>query len=551
VYPLDTARRNSSLSAGSSIHSNDVRSTQGRSIDVLLLRLPRLLALSLTLSSRFAHDPSPDQIATAFLSMEDELTTEMAGWAADVGVLIGSGVGKEIDRLRRSSSHVSGGRSMSASPSHHARNSLPLPAASGPAEFHTASSRVDGVALQALADSTSLMPRMGRAHSYTAMQRPVPVQFTPQVASSSSFGSSISNFMGFGNTSRTRMDSMTGRDRQNSMGESSHLRSHSTTSTSPNKPNNVNNAAPAKKRIRPEQDRSSFSDVIMAPVQRVARYRILFSTLVWKLDESPVTAHRDSDVSLSRAGTSGSHATSGTATGTAESFITERHSLVRAALEASERVLQAVDAAQAYNLSGLRLQGTQKGKGRSKSRLRVKSRSWVQDKDKDKEKEKGGGVKKADSTGSGSSKGSDIAPSAVAHDSAPGHAHPHTSAHSAFSSKGQTMEAGIDAAYKRHRTRLGAGGSGSGKRSKELKPAQGVKEESADDRSVIKERKRRKSKAKQVQANTSTGDGMTEEIPRSPVRTNDAAQDEAGQKRKESLLGESRSWRNSTHSIAG
>ncbi|MGG6499377.1 UNVERIFIED_CONTAM: hypothetical protein NY603_41300, partial [Bacteroidetes bacterium 56_B9] len=77
----------------------------------------------------------------------------------------------------------------------------------------------------------------------------------------------------------------------------------------------------------------------------------------------PVTAHRDSDVSLSRAGTSGSHATSGTATGTAESFITERHSLVRAALEASERVLQAVDAAQAYNLSGLRLQGTQKGKG--------------------------------------------------------------------------------------------------------------------------------------------------------------------------------------------
>ena len=73
-------------------------SVQPNPLDILLDRLPRLLAVSLTLSARFEHDPSPLGVARAFAGMEDELKLEMAAWAGEVGGLVSLGLGGVIDR---------------------------------------------------------------------------------------------------------------------------------------------------------------------------------------------------------------------------------------------------------------------------------------------------------------------------------------------------------------------------------------------------------------------------------------------------------------------
>lgn len=66
-------------------------------LDLLLERLPRLLALSLTLSSRFEDDPSPHGVAEAFIKMEDEMTREIGLWAGEVGNIVAVGMGDILD----------------------------------------------------------------------------------------------------------------------------------------------------------------------------------------------------------------------------------------------------------------------------------------------------------------------------------------------------------------------------------------------------------------------------------------------------------------------
>lgn len=66
-------------------------------MDVLLLRLPRLLALSLTLSSQFEHHASPAGLAEAFLAMEPSLREECGMWAGEIGNLIVMGLGEWLD----------------------------------------------------------------------------------------------------------------------------------------------------------------------------------------------------------------------------------------------------------------------------------------------------------------------------------------------------------------------------------------------------------------------------------------------------------------------
>lgn len=516
-------RSGSLLSSASTILMRTARDSYRSSIDILLLRLPRLLALSLTLSSRFAHDPSPDQIATAFLSMEDELTTEMAGWAADVGILIGSGVGREIDRLRRanSSGYTRNGRATSASPAQRTRASLPVP---GVTEWNTASSNADRVALEALADSTSLMPRMGRAHSYTAMPKPLPgtpAQSQPQqqerqvVASPTSIGSSISNFIGFGSsTPRSRANSTAGRDGQYAQAQRPLHPAASGLSS-------ARASGPSGDGRTDESDKSSFSDVIMAPVQRVARYRMLFSTLVRKLDESSAVsaALRESDPSssLSRAGTGGSSGTSDS--GHTLSSVQGRYSLVRAALEASERVLQSVNAAQDYDLGDLRMPdkviGGTSGKPRSKSRLRVMS--WHPTENESK------GVKKADSTGSGSSKASES--SGAAGQQAGQQAQSTPMRHG-------SVEAGIDVAYKRHRSRLAS--HGSGRKSKEPKST----------KESVRNRKSSKGEVRSADVDAATPSGQGTVGTGSPVQATSG--DKRGGVQIKIPSKEQRSWRAST-----
>ena len=516
-------RSNSLLSSDSTSSMRTARDSYRSSVKILLLRLPRLLALSLTLSSRFAHDPSPDQIAMAFLSMEDELTAEMAGWAADVDILIGSGVGKEIDRLRRANctSHTRNGRATSASPAQRTRASLPLP---GVTEWNSASGNADRVALEALADSTSLMPRMGRAHSYTAMPKPspgTPAQSQPQpqerqvIASPTSIGSSISNFIGFGSsTPRSRANSTAARDAQYAQAQKT---LNPASSGIP-----IAQASGYNREGRTDEpDKSSFSDVIMAPVQRVARYRMLFSTLVRKLDESSVVSApaRESDPSssLSRAGTGGSNGTSDS--GHTLSSVQGRYSLVRAALEASERILQSVNAAQDHDLGDLRMPdqvvGSSSGKTRSKSRLRVKS--WHPTEDESK------GVKKGDSTGSGSSKASESSGAAGQQAG--------DQAQSTFMRHG-SVEAGIDAAYKRHRSRLASHGSGG--KSKEPKTAE----------VSLRKRKGSKGRARNTDVEVVEPRGQGTVGTASAVEA--TSDDTRGGVQNKNLSKERRSWRAST-----
>lgn len=74
-------------------------STLQNHLDILIKRLPRLLALSSTLSSRLEHDPSPYNVAEAFLDLQSELNTEIVGWASEVGQLIAHGVGGALGAM--------------------------------------------------------------------------------------------------------------------------------------------------------------------------------------------------------------------------------------------------------------------------------------------------------------------------------------------------------------------------------------------------------------------------------------------------------------------
>jgi hypothetical protein len=58
--------------------------------------LPRLLAVSLTLSSRFEHDPSPYGVADAFLGMQRELVEELSVWASEMGGFMSMGLGAMV-----------------------------------------------------------------------------------------------------------------------------------------------------------------------------------------------------------------------------------------------------------------------------------------------------------------------------------------------------------------------------------------------------------------------------------------------------------------------
>ena len=66
-------------------------------LELLLERLPRLLALSLTLSSRFEDDPSPFGVAEAFVKMEEEMIREIGLWAGEVGNIVAVGMGEMLD----------------------------------------------------------------------------------------------------------------------------------------------------------------------------------------------------------------------------------------------------------------------------------------------------------------------------------------------------------------------------------------------------------------------------------------------------------------------
>jgi hypothetical protein len=65
--------------------------------DFLLHRLSRLLDLSLTLSSRFEHDLSPQGCAHAFCELESEMTNQVGMWAGEVGDLVAMGLGEILD----------------------------------------------------------------------------------------------------------------------------------------------------------------------------------------------------------------------------------------------------------------------------------------------------------------------------------------------------------------------------------------------------------------------------------------------------------------------
>lgn len=198
-------------------------------LGILLYRLPRLLALSLTLSSRFAHDPSPDQVATAFLSMEDEIMRELADWAGEVGQLVAMGFGEMLDREMREDGSLS-------------RNSTMGDIA------HLGMGPIFGSPFDSLDQS-----------------------------SSTAFGSYLNL-----------------------------LRADTT-----------------------QEDRTSFSEILLAPIQRAARYRLLFHSLVVKMPKE--TAGREK---------------------------------VQAALWAAERIVHAVNKGQGFDLEGLRREEDETEDGR-------------------------------------------------------------------------------------------------------------------------------------------------------------------------------------------
>ena len=289
--------------------------------------------------------------------------------------------------------------------------------------MNSASGLADRAALEALADSTAFMPRMGRAHSYATMpSRPSPGDSPVVMTSHTTIGSSISSFMGLGSSSSTNTNANTGpttRASQLSNASTVHVRGATSSNT------------------HDDQDRTSFSDVIMAPVQRAARYRLLFGSLAKKME----LEHSHS--ATSRIGLGQSHKPL-PRTGTARTA-EQRAKLVKDALEASERVLKAVDAAQSYDLGGLRM--VEKAKSRSKSRLRRKSQ------------QKGSGLASAPASAPSTSReaSAGLEGGSAESVSAEGTAESADFGVAGTNTRQAAMEGvGIDAAYKRHRSRLGA-----------------------------------------------------------------------------------------------
>lgn len=94
----DRTKRNSEYSLGPppAQLSSGGRPPAESSLSLLAERLPRLLALSLALSARFEADLSPLGVAAAFSAMEEELTTEFARWASEIGGLVSSGKALEV-----------------------------------------------------------------------------------------------------------------------------------------------------------------------------------------------------------------------------------------------------------------------------------------------------------------------------------------------------------------------------------------------------------------------------------------------------------------------
>ncbi|KAK6908747.1 hypothetical protein I204_01968 [Kwoniella mangroviensis CBS 8886] len=68
-------------------------------IEILLIQLPKLYSLSLKLSERFEHDPSPYGVADAFVSMEEYITKEVSEWAKRIGEVVYSGIGDELNKV--------------------------------------------------------------------------------------------------------------------------------------------------------------------------------------------------------------------------------------------------------------------------------------------------------------------------------------------------------------------------------------------------------------------------------------------------------------------
>ncbi|WWC92984.1 uncharacterized protein L201_007948 [Kwoniella dendrophila CBS 6074] len=68
-------------------------------IEILLSKLPKLYALSVSLSERFEHDPSPYGVADAFVSMEEFITKEISEWTEKIGEIVLSNISIELNKI--------------------------------------------------------------------------------------------------------------------------------------------------------------------------------------------------------------------------------------------------------------------------------------------------------------------------------------------------------------------------------------------------------------------------------------------------------------------
>nr|XP_018260431.1 uncharacterized protein I303_07351 [Kwoniella dejecticola CBS 10117]OBR82589.1 hypothetical protein I303_07351 [Kwoniella dejecticola CBS 10117] len=68
-------------------------------LEALSEKLPKLYELSVELSQRFEHDPSPYGVADAFVSMEESIILEISSWAKEIGEIVYSGIGDEMNKI--------------------------------------------------------------------------------------------------------------------------------------------------------------------------------------------------------------------------------------------------------------------------------------------------------------------------------------------------------------------------------------------------------------------------------------------------------------------
>ena len=100
------------LSSSPKVIFEDLEHGHTPAMQFLLTHLPRLLALSMSLSSKFEDDPSPFGLSQAFVSMEHELSTQLGIWSAQVGRLVEDGLGEILDLQIDRTPAVSRGVSM-------------------------------------------------------------------------------------------------------------------------------------------------------------------------------------------------------------------------------------------------------------------------------------------------------------------------------------------------------------------------------------------------------------------------------------------------------